>query len=447
MFKKIISLDETVDEALRKASKILMLISLPALLISGYRNLFVDFLPLHQLILTLIWMGFLVASLKNVDLIKIRFNLVILLFLVLFLLTGYRNQSFIFVDVFLIIAGGLMAFRQSLFVILCILLGSVAGLLFIINETFVPFTDNSDSTYGLLLSIHCCSLLLSFVLFYTIRNVVENYKNLYEAQVDANVSLTEENKKSYLKIAEGKETVDEERQRLKLSAFSLSSQMSKLEKVVNLAKKTDDPNLLGYASTRIEELHKYLSDYSNDGNYISSETKTLSISELAFLIEQYLRPFQVILSTSTTISVENNRIFETKFQFPINFIKIICHHLLEICIEEFNPMKINFEFQNVGTKVRNKQQIKMSCLIQSDNDLSQFDVLNFNKSIENNKILNKDISHLGVIKAIVNRVSGKLRANSTKDELEFELLLWVDVHIDTVSTTTPPKLKDIFGFD
>ena len=88
MDKKFFSLDETVDEALRKASKILMLISLPALFVSGYRNLFVDFLPLYHLILTLIWLGFFVASLKNVNLIKIRFNLVILLFLILFLLTN-----------------------------------------------------------------------------------------------------------------------------------------------------------------------------------------------------------------------------------------------------------------------------------------------------------------------------------------------------------------------
>lgn len=145
MHKKFISLDETVDEALRKASKILMLISLPALLVGGYRNLLVDFLPLHQLILTLIWLGFFAASLKNANLIKIRFNLVILLFLILFLLTGYRNQSFIFVDVFVIIAGGLMAFRQSLFVVSGIMISFVAGLLLTINEAFIPSLDNLDA--------------------------------------------------------------------------------------------------------------------------------------------------------------------------------------------------------------------------------------------------------------------------------------------------------------
>ena len=162
-----------------------------------------------------------------------------------------------------------MAFRQSLRVVFVLLAILPIGLLFIINERF----KYPGIEYELHLAIHGTALLLSFVLFYTIRNVVQNYQTLYESQVTINASLTEENKKSYLRIVEGKETVNEERERLKLSAFSLSSQMSILEKVVQFAKKNDDPMLLGYAGTRIEELHKDLLDYSNDGSYISSETK------------------------------------------------------------------------------------------------------------------------------------------------------------------------------
>ena len=447
MDKKFFSLDETVDEALRKASKILMLISLPALFVSGYRNLFVDFLPLYHLILTLIWLGFFVASLKNVNLIKIRFNLVILLFLILFLLTGYRNQSFVFVDVFVIIAGGLMAFRQSLFVVLGIMISFVAGLLLIINEAFFPSLDNLDASYGLVLSIHCCALLLSFVLFYTIRNVVENYSVIYHSQLDVNSNLTEENRKSYLRIAEGKETVEEERQRLKLSAFSLSSQMSILEKVVQRAKTSDDPILLGYASTRIEELHKDLLDYSNDGSYISSETKILSVSELAFVVEQYLRPFRVVLTGSTVISVENLRILDSKFEFPTNFIKIICHHLMESCLEELNPKKVLFNFQNVGKKIRNKQQIKMSCLVEFDHGLEDFDFSKFNKSMGNYQIFKKSPSHIAVMKALVDRLSGNLERSLVGSNLEYTLLFWVNASEEALNITNPPKVRDIFGFE
>ena len=443
MYPKLISLEKTMDDALRKASKVLMLISLPALLLAAYRNLIIEFLPIYQISLTLIWSGFFLASLNNANLIKIRIHLVVFLFFALFIFTGYRNQSVIFVDVWLIIAGGLMAFRQSLKVVFSLLTIAPIGLLLIINEQFLfPGIE-----YELHLAIHGTALLLSFVLFYVIRNVVQNYQFLYESQVVINASLTEENKKSYLKIVEGKETVKEERQRLKLSAFSLSSQMSILEKVVQLAKKNDDPMLLGFAGTRIEELHKDLLDYSNDGSYISSETKIFSVSELAFSIEQYLRPFKVVFAGLTTISVENYKILDSKFKFPISFIKIICHHLMEHCLEELNPNKVLFDFQIFGKQIRNKQQIKMTCCIELDHGLKDFDPLKFNKTMENNQILKKSQSHTAVMKALVNRLSGKLESSLVDGNLEYKLLFWVDISEENRQLTPPPKLRDIFGFE
>ena len=79
--------------------------------------------------------------------------------------------------------------------------------------------------------------------------------------MSTNQKLVEENKKSFLKIAKGNETVEQEKQRLKLSTFSLSSQMSILEKVVKLANRNDHPKLLGHASSIIEQLHDDLLKY------------------------------------------------------------------------------------------------------------------------------------------------------------------------------------------
>ncbi|GIR44943.1 MAG: hypothetical protein CM15mP54_17970 [Paracoccaceae bacterium] len=47
MTEEVISLDETVDVAIRKAVRVLAILSFPALLISFYRNLYLDFLPSH----------------------------------------------------------------------------------------------------------------------------------------------------------------------------------------------------------------------------------------------------------------------------------------------------------------------------------------------------------------------------------------------------------------
>ena len=120
MLTNLISMEKIVDNALQKASKVLMLISIPALLLSMYRNLIIDFLPFYQTAITLVWLGFLLGSTNKLNLIKIRLYLIVILFLALFLLTGFRNQSIIFVDIWLVIAGGLLAFRQSLRVIFII---------------------------------------------------------------------------------------------------------------------------------------------------------------------------------------------------------------------------------------------------------------------------------------------------------------------------------------
>ena len=112
MLTNLISMEKIVDNALQKASKVLMLISIPALLLSMYRNLIIDFLPFYQTALTLVWLGFLLGSTNKLNLIKIRLYLIVILFLALFLLTGFRNQSLIFVDVWLIIAGGLTGFSS-----------------------------------------------------------------------------------------------------------------------------------------------------------------------------------------------------------------------------------------------------------------------------------------------------------------------------------------------
>ena len=47
MINEVISLEETVDVAIKKAVRVLAILSFPALLISFYRNLYLDFLPSH----------------------------------------------------------------------------------------------------------------------------------------------------------------------------------------------------------------------------------------------------------------------------------------------------------------------------------------------------------------------------------------------------------------
>ena len=55
---QINSLEDVIDDALKKATRVLAIVSVPALAFTFYRNMLVDFLPLHQVILTSMWIIF-----------------------------------------------------------------------------------------------------------------------------------------------------------------------------------------------------------------------------------------------------------------------------------------------------------------------------------------------------------------------------------------------------
>ena len=99
-------------------------------------------------------------------------------------------------DVFLVIDGGLFALRNLLLTIL--LLDTAFGaraFLFIQEWVIIPNTP-----IFLHVSLHVSSMLLTFVLYGTARNLVSNYQELYERQVEATTGLLEKNKQSYLLV-------------------------------------------------------------------------------------------------------------------------------------------------------------------------------------------------------------------------------------------------------
>ena len=93
MTDEVISLEETVDVAIKKAVRVLAILSFPALLISFYRNLYLDFLPSHQLVLSLIWIIFVILSinLKLID--GHRLNALVAIMFLLFVAVSVRNES------------------------------------------------------------------------------------------------------------------------------------------------------------------------------------------------------------------------------------------------------------------------------------------------------------------------------------------------------------------
>ena len=114
MTDEVISLVETVDVAIRKAVRVLAFLSFLALLISFYRNIYMDFLPSHQLVLSLIWIIFVILSisLKLID--GHRLNVLVAIMFLLFVAVSLRNESTVVGSTFFLLAVGLMSFQHSI---------------------------------------------------------------------------------------------------------------------------------------------------------------------------------------------------------------------------------------------------------------------------------------------------------------------------------------------
>ena len=92
------NLDGIVDQSLKIASRVIAVVAFPAILFAAYRNLAIDFLPYHQVFLTVCYGIFVFLGFGKIKSNQIRFYSLVIIFLSLFIVTGLRNNSIIFVD-------------------------------------------------------------------------------------------------------------------------------------------------------------------------------------------------------------------------------------------------------------------------------------------------------------------------------------------------------------
>ena len=105
----------------------------------------------------------------------------------IFILSGVRNESFLNVDIWLIFAGCILAFRVSYLWLAITLTVAVSILLFLLQNSNIYL----EEPYFVPMTLHIASLSVSFVIFTLIKNVILNYQKLYEDQAESNVGLIE----------------------------------------------------------------------------------------------------------------------------------------------------------------------------------------------------------------------------------------------------------------
>ena len=416
------NLDGIVDQSLKIASRVIAVVAFPAVLFAAYRNLAIDFLPYHQAFLTVCYGIFVFLGFGKIKSNQIRFYSLVIIFLLLFIVTGLRNNSIIFVDAFLVLACGLMAFKFTGLVVLSTGILATGLLLFLVPETFLP----DGEIYSRIIGVHISCLTLTCILIFAIRNVVEQYQQFYLKEIEENKSLIEKNKSSYNLVAEAQESSEAEKAKLKLAAFSLASQMDLTKNLLENTDKKKNRAQVEYIRDRVHDVSFNLSKISETGNYLSNDVATLTFKELSHILEQFMHAYEFFsIDKSIKITVETNSKSEFEYGIPLSSLKVMLHHLISHCQDIHEPKEIKCEIGE-GRQSQTMKEVQLKISIAGTKNLEDLNLARFNKVMESKLNFETGSAHTNVMKAVLSSLPGTIKATLLGNKIRLDLAFWVE---------------------
>ena len=422
MKSNIQNLDGILDQSLKIAARVIAIVAFPALIIVGYRNIFLDFVPYHQLFLTICYGLFVFLGFGKIKSNQVRFYSLILIFFALFIAAGLRNSSIIFVDVFLILACGLMAFKFTGLIVIISGIIATSALLLSVPETFLP----DGEIYSSIIGVHLSCLTLSFVLIFAIRNVVEQYENVYLKEIEQNKSLIEKNKTSYDLVAEAQERSEAEKTKLKIAAYSLTSQMDLIKGLLESTDQKKNRSQVEYIRDRILDVSFNLSKISETGNYISNDTATLTLQDLAHILEKFAYSYELFSDEKgIKVEVETNSVSEVEYGIPLGSLKVMLHHLISYCQETYEPQELKFEISE-GRQSQTMREVQFTILASVTGNLEDLNLARFNKVMESKLNFETGAPHTNLIKAVLSSLPGSIKATLIGNKVRMDISFWVE---------------------
>ena len=424
MQSKVKNLDEIIDQSLKTASIVISAIAFPALIMAGYRNLFIDFLPFHQIFLTLCYALFIFIAFGKTKSNQFRFYATVIIYFLLFFVAGIRNSSIIFVDVFLVLACGLMAFKFSSRIVIASGLLVTTALYLITTETFLP-KNSSESLASSIVAVHLSCLTLICLLIYAIRNLVDQYEQVYLKEIRANKSLIEKNKSSYNLIAESEKSSEAEKTKFKIAAFSLASQMELTKGLLRSTYKSKNSQQVEYIRDRIHDVSFNLSKISETGNYLSNDTATLKLQELSHILTKFTYAYELFSDENDlTVEVETNSVSEVEYDIPLSSLKVMLHHIISHCQEIYKPDILKFEISE-GRQSQTMKEIQITALISAKGVLENLSLAHFNKIMESKLNFETGTPHTNLIKAVLSSLPGSIKAILIGKKVRLDIAFWV----------------------
>ena len=422
MKSNIQNLDGILDESLKIAARVIAIVAFPALIIVGYRNIFLDFVPYHQLFLTICYVLFVFLGFSKIKSNQVRFYSLVLIFFSLFITAGLRNSSIIFVDVFLVLACGLMAFKFTGIIVVMTGIIATSFLLLLVTETFLP----NGEIYSSIIGVHLSCLTLSFVLIFAIRNVVDQYKSAYLKEIEQNKSLIKKNKTSYDLVAKAQESSEAEKTKLKIAAYSLASQMNLTKGLLERTDQEKNRSQIEYIRDRILDVSFNLSKISETGNYISNDTATLTLQDLAYILEQFTHAYELFSDDKgMKVEVEASSVSEIEYSIPLSSLKVMLHHLISYCQETYKPKALKLEISE-GRQSQTMKEIQVTILGSATEELEDLNLTRFNKVMESKLNFETGAPHTNLIKAVLSSLPGSIKATLIGNKVRLDTVFWVE---------------------
>ena len=425
MQSKIENLDGIIDQSLKTASIIISVVAFPAIIIAGYRNLFVDFEPLHQIFITLCYVLFVFVAFAKTKSNKLRLYVTVIIYFSLFLLAGIRNSSIIFVDVFLVLACGLMAFKFSSRIVIASGVLATTTLYLVTTETFLP-PNLSSSLYLSTIAVHLSCLTLICVLVFAIRTLVDQYEKMYLKEIEANKTLIEKNKSSYDLVAEAQESSEAEKTKLKIAAFSLASQMDLTKGLLENTNKNKENLQVEHIRDRVRDVSFNLSKISETGNYLSDDTATLTLQDLSHILKKFTHPYEFFSEwNGMKVEVETSSVSEIGYSIPVSSLKVMLHHLISHCQETYEPKELKFEISE-GRQSQTMKEVQFTALIATTRNSEEFNLARFNKIMESKLNFETGAPHTNLIKVVLSSLPGSIRATLIGNKVRLDTVFWVE---------------------
>ena len=422
MKSNIQNLEGILDQSLKIAARVIAIVAFPALIIVTYRNIFLDFVPYHQLFLIICYGLFVFLGFGKIKSNQFRFYSLTLIFFALFIAAGLRNSSIIFVDVFLILACGLMAFKFTGLIVIISGIIATSALLLSVPETFLP----DGEIYSSIIGVHLSCLTLSFVLIFAIRNVVEQYENVYLKEIEQNKSLIEKNKTSYDLVAEAEERSEAEKTKLKIAAYSLTSQMDLIKGLLESTDQKKNRLQAEYIRDRILDVSINLSKISETGNYISNDTATLTLQDLTHILEKFAYTYEFFSDDKgIKVEVQTSSVSEVGYGIPLGSLKVMLHHLISYCQETYEPQELKFEISE-GRQSQTMREVQFTILASVTGNLEDLNLARFNKVMESKLNFETGAPHTNLIKAVLSSLPGSIKATLIGNKVRMDISFWVE---------------------